>query len=497
MITDIGGLNDKGFNALGLQRPQGRAAPVRRHRVASSSRRRGADYIPNLSTAARQGYDLVIARRLPDGRRDRGRREEVPEDEVRDHRRHARRPQGQAEERARHHVRRAGGGLPRRRRGGDARRSPGTSPRSAASSFPAVDAYIAGYQYCAKKVKPGIKTLNGVLAGLRRSGKCKEVALNQIGAGLGRRLPGRRRLRPRRHRRRRRTRTRWGIGVDNDQSFLGTQVLTSALKKVDAGVTQTIKLVKDGKYKGGVESVFNVKNGGVGYGKVSVKAPARSALIAKLNSSRSRSRPARSSRRARSAASTAGETRTTARAGRTARPLHIGGGRVSRFSGRDHRISPRWLTRANRARDAAHHEALPRHRRQRRRQPRPLRGRGARAARRERRRQVDADEHPLRALPPRRGRDRDHGQAGAPRHAERRDRRRRRDGAPALHADPGDDGGREHRPRHRADARRRHPRPRRGRASASARSRSASGSPSTRARRSRTSPSASSSASRS
>ena len=60
-------------------------------------------------------------------------------------------------------------------------------------------------------------------------------------------------------------------------------MLTSAQKKVDAGVTQTIKLVKEGKYKGGVDGLFNVKNGGVGYGKVSAKAPARSALIAKLN----------------------------------------------------------------------------------------------------------------------------------------------------------------------------------------------------------------------
>ena len=75
----------------------------------------------------------------------------------------------------------------------------------------------------------------------------------------------------------------WGIGVDNDQSFLGPAVLTSAQKKVDAGVTQTIKLVTQGKYKGGVDGLFNVKNGGVGYGKVSAKAPARAALIAKLN----------------------------------------------------------------------------------------------------------------------------------------------------------------------------------------------------------------------
>jgi basic membrane protein A len=75
----------------------------------------------------------------------------------------------------------------------------------------------------------------------------------------------------------------WGIGVDNDQSFLGPQVLTSAQKKVDAGVTQTIKLVQQGKFKGGVDGLFNVKNGGVGYGKVSAKAPGRAALIAKLN----------------------------------------------------------------------------------------------------------------------------------------------------------------------------------------------------------------------
>ena len=81
---------------------------------------------------------------------------------------------------------------------------------------------------------------------------------------------------------------------------------------------------------------------------------------------------------------------------------------------------------------------------------RPPRGRGPRAARRERRRQVDADEHPLRALPPGRGRDPDQGQAGAARLAARGDRRGRRHGAPALHADPGDDGRREHRARARS-----------------------------------------------
>ena len=74
------------------------------------------------------------------------------------------------------------------------------------------------------------------------------------------------------------------------------------------------------------------------------------------------------------------------------------------------------------------------------------------------------------------------GKQVAARLAERRDRRGRRDGAPALHADPRDDGGGEHRPRPGADDRRRPARHRRGRASACGRSPTATGSPSTRTR---------------
>ncbi len=148
--------------------------------------------------------------------------------------------------------------------------------------IPPVDAFIAGYQFCAKKLKPAIVTLNGYSQDFVAQDKCKEVALNQIGqqsdvvfqvagqCGLGAITAAA-------------DSKVWGIGVDNDQSFLGTQVLTSATKKVDAGVTQTIKLVKDGKFKGGVDGLFNVKNGGTGYGKVSVNAPNRTALIATLN----------------------------------------------------------------------------------------------------------------------------------------------------------------------------------------------------------------------
>ena len=65
----------------------------------------------------------------------------------------------------------------------------------------------------------------------------------------------------------------WGIGVDADQSYLGPQVLTSAMKRVDTSVYATIKSVLDGTFKGGTNAVFSLNNEGVGLGKVSSKVP--------------------------------------------------------------------------------------------------------------------------------------------------------------------------------------------------------------------------------
>ena len=66
----------------------------------------------------------------------------------------------------------------------------------------------------------------------------------------------------------------WGIGVDADQFYLGKHILTSALKRVDVAVFLTVGQVKSGKYKGGVDQVFNAKNGAIGFGRVSANAPA-------------------------------------------------------------------------------------------------------------------------------------------------------------------------------------------------------------------------------
>ena len=59
LITDLGQLNDHGFNELaykGLKRAE-RELGIKGRVVESKS---AADYVPNMSTLARQGYDLVI-----------------------------------------------------------------------------------------------------------------------------------------------------------------------------------------------------------------------------------------------------------------------------------------------------------------------------------------------------------------------------------------------------------------------------------------------------
>ena len=280
VITDVGGLNDKGFNASaynGLKAAQRQYGVTGRVFISKSA----ADYVPNLSTAAKKGYDLVIAVGFLMGDSTAAVAKKFPKTKFAIVDVSAPFMKGKPT-----NVR--GIVFAEQEAGCLAGVAAATVTKSNTISsvgglkIPPVDAFIAGYQSCAKKVKPGITTLNGYSQDFVAQDKCKEVALNQIGqgsdvvfqvagqCGLGAITAAA-------------DSSAWGIGVDQDQSFLGPQVLTSAVKKVDSGVTQTIKLVKDGKFKGGVDGLFNVKNGGVGYGKVSAKAPARAALIAKLN----------------------------------------------------------------------------------------------------------------------------------------------------------------------------------------------------------------------
>ena len=146
--------------------------------------------------------------------------------------------------------------------------------------IPPVDIWIAGYQFCAKKANPNIKVLIGYSQDFVKSDLCKTVADNQIsqgaqvlfqvagGCGLGTLKAAD-------------AAGIWGIGVDKDQYNDAKRVLTSGVKRVDVGVYQAAKAAEEGKFKGGTDLNFDLKNGGMDVGKINPAVPKD--LIKKMN----------------------------------------------------------------------------------------------------------------------------------------------------------------------------------------------------------------------
>ena len=65
----------------------------------------------------------------------------------------------------------------------------------------------------------------------------------------------------------------WGIGVDADQAFLGDHVLTSALKRVDQAVFQTIDSLVARQLHGRRRTIFGLAEEASASASVSPNAP--------------------------------------------------------------------------------------------------------------------------------------------------------------------------------------------------------------------------------
>ena len=137
---------------------------------------------------------------------------------------------------------------------------------------PAVEKYIAGYQAGARGANPRVTTLNGYTDDFLDPVKGRSVALSQIAkgsrvvfqvasaCGLGALEAAK-------------ERGIWGIGVDVDQSHLGRHILTSAVKRMDVAVFDTIEELVRGTLETGRTSRFSLRNGGVGLGTISAAVP--------------------------------------------------------------------------------------------------------------------------------------------------------------------------------------------------------------------------------
>ena len=282
LVTDVGGLDDRSFNFLanqGLERAKDELGVQGRVVISRSER----DYVPNLSSLARQDYDLIVAvgflmaeavdsvaKRFPDtnfaivdfdaealaGKPGNVRGLLFKEQEA-------------------GYLAGYMAGLYVAEQGGEQ-----VISSVGGQKIPPVDRYIAGYQAGAKAANPDVQTLNAYSQDFVDQAKCKEIALNHIsrGATVVFQVAGQCGLGALSAAAERNAR---GIGVDADQGYLGGHVLTSALKKVDIAVFETVKAVQEGSFSGGENTVFDVASGGVGLGKAADDVAAE--IVSRVN----------------------------------------------------------------------------------------------------------------------------------------------------------------------------------------------------------------------
>jgi basic membrane protein A len=274
LVTDINQLNDHGFNQLayqGLKRAQ-RELGIKGDVYQSPS---AQAYIPNLSTAARKGANLVVAVGFDQAAAVAKVAAQFPKTHFAiidvawaDLAGKPKNVEGLIfKEQEAGYLAGYLAGLVEKKSGGK-----NTIGSVGGQKQPPVDRYIAGYRAGARAADPGVKTFNSYSQDWVDQAKCKQAALDEISngvnivfqvagaCGLGALDAAK-------------EKGIWGIGVDADQSYLGSYVLTSALKRVDVSVYDAIKQVLDGSFKGGRDAVFSLSNDGVGLGKINPKVP--------------------------------------------------------------------------------------------------------------------------------------------------------------------------------------------------------------------------------
>jgi basic membrane protein A and related proteins len=267
LVTDIGGLNDRSFNQsanAGLKRAASELGVQTRALISKSNR----DYVPNLSTLAQQRYDVVVAVGflMAEATNTVAKRFPNVKFAIIDFSQAGLKDKPKNVQGLLFREQEAGylvgylAGLYAKDESAKAISTVG------GQKIPPVDHYIAGFQAGAKEANAGVQTLNGYSEDFIDQAKCKEIALDQIAkgskvvfqvagqCGLGVIDAAK-------------EKSVQAIGVDADQAYLGDQVMTSALKKIDVAVFTAIKQAQEGTFKAGTDVVATVKNGGVGVGK--------------------------------------------------------------------------------------------------------------------------------------------------------------------------------------------------------------------------------------
>jgi len=281
LVSDIAGFNDNGFNKNQLKGLKVAAAKVGGTAIPLVSHSQ-SDYKPNYNTAVRDGANVVVAAGflLADTMKLYAKQFPKVDFAITDDSYKA--AGGYKNEQGITYVTQQAGCLVGVLAAEEAKAMGGnTIAATGGIKIPPVDSYIAGYKYCAAKAVPGTKTIVQYSNSFTDEAACSTVAQNEIGQGaevvfqvaglcgdgalkeaskLG----------------------KWGIGVDADEYHVASKILTSAVKKTDVGVEDVVESVANGTFKGGTDIVLNLKNNGVGVGRISPKVP--KSWIALMNS---------------------------------------------------------------------------------------------------------------------------------------------------------------------------------------------------------------------
>jgi len=142
-----------------------------------------------------------------------------------------------------------------------------------ALSIPPINRYIAGYKFCAQKVDPTINVLVNYSQDFSNTAKCHDLALTQINqhqadvifqvaaaCGIGALDAADQQ-------------GVFGIGVDTDESYIHPSIITSAVKRVDNAVFGTITSFQHKQFTN-TPPIFDLAHDGVDYAKVSADVPA-------------------------------------------------------------------------------------------------------------------------------------------------------------------------------------------------------------------------------
>jgi basic membrane protein A and related proteins len=262
LVTDTGGVDDRGFNQfsiVGLKKAESDLGVKTRVYVSRSA----DDYLPNLTAAAEDGNDLVIAvgfllapstitvaKKFPDTTF-------AGVD-------HFYGGDGCQKAGTCTQPNAIGMVYPTEESGYLAgvlaalMTKSGTVSTVGGKKIPPVDNWIAGFQQAVIDTKPSVKYLNAYSNDFEDLAKCKEIALDQISrgsdvvfqvagkCGLGA-IDGAC------------EKGKIAIGVDVDQSSVGKCVITSALKPLESSVYDLIKSFDQGGLKGGTNQFYGVQ----------------------------------------------------------------------------------------------------------------------------------------------------------------------------------------------------------------------------------------------